>query len=64
MIDKWNYFEPREILPSLPDIHAIACKINLDKTLSYWVLDDNEGFKKITFTCEELPDDEYEEKYA
>ena len=43
----WNYFERRELLPN-SGIEVVACRINEDKSLSYWVIDETEGLKLIT----------------
>ena len=42
----WNYFERRELLPN-SGIEVVACRINEDKSLSYWMIDAEEGLKLI-----------------
>lgn len=39
---KWNYFEPRELLPN-SNVKVVAYRPNEDKSLSYWAVDETEG---------------------
>lgn len=48
---KWNYFERRELLPG-SDTEVVACRVNADKSLSYWALDETEGLKLIELRSE------------
>lgn len=43
----WNYFERRELLPN-SGVEVVACRVNEDKSLSYWMIDETEGLKLIT----------------
>jgi hypothetical protein len=52
MIGKWNYFEPRELLPHAR-VHVVACRLDADKSITYWAVDEEEGLKLIQITCEE-----------
>lgn len=49
---KWNYFEPRQLLPHL-NTYVVACKINPDKSLSYWAVDEKDGLKLIKVTSKD-----------
>lgn len=52
MIGKWNYFEPRELRPGM-SLMVVACRLNVDKSITYWAVDEEEGLKLIQITCEE-----------
>ena len=57
MIDEWNYFEPRKLLPTL-DVMIVACRVNQDKTLDYWQTCPEAGLKPLRIPFEEQEDEE------
>lgn len=43
---EWHYFEPREIGFGIKE-KAVACKIQKDKSVLYWVIDAEYGLKEF-----------------
>lgn len=45
MINQWNYFEePRKIGFGIDHL-AVACRVDNPESITYWVLDEIEGYK-------------------
>ena len=57
MIDEWNYFEPRKLLPTL-DVMIVACRLNSDKSLDYWQTCSELGLKPLHIPFEGQEDGE------